>query len=168
MSHDLRPNSWTKVFRVFLLAIQRSPLLTRFTPPPPLRKWLETGMQCKHCIRKPQVWALSRWCPETSTKLCVHEFGFWTPSKKIPTPHYTESIATLPPFSPIEGQKWFDQISSQWESQKNRFAFISFGKSRFKPPAIWDQLFMTTVSDCTQPLSNTQGNALFTTFVEAV
>ncbi len=30
-----------------------------------------------------------------------------------------ESVATLPPFSPIEGQKWFDQISSQWESQKN-------------------------------------------------
>jgi hypothetical protein len=58
-----------------------------------------------------------------------------------------ESIATLPPFSPIEGQKWFDQISSQWESQKNRFAFISFGKSRFKPPTIWDQLFMTTVSE---------------------
>jgi hypothetical protein len=25
----------------------------------------------------------------------------------------TESVATLPPFSPIEGQKWFDQISSQ-------------------------------------------------------
>jgi hypothetical protein len=24
-----------------------------------------------------------------------------------------ESIATLPPFGPIEGQKWFDQISSQ-------------------------------------------------------
>jgi hypothetical protein len=24
-----------------------------------------------------------------------------------------ESIATLPPFSSIEGQKWFDQISSQ-------------------------------------------------------
>jgi hypothetical protein len=25
----------------------------------------------------------------------------------------SESVATLPPFSPIEGQKWFDQISSQ-------------------------------------------------------
>ncbi len=25
---------------------------------------------------KPQVWELSRLCPETSTKLCVHEFGF--------------------------------------------------------------------------------------------
>jgi hypothetical protein len=26
---------------------------------------------------------------------------------------YPESVATPPPFSPIEGQKWFDQISSQ-------------------------------------------------------
>jgi hypothetical protein len=25
----------------------------------------------------------------------------------------TESIATIPPFGPIEGNKWFDQISSQ-------------------------------------------------------
>ncbi len=58
----------------------------------------------------------------------------------------TESIATLPPFGPIEGQKWFDQIFSQWESPKNRFAYISFGKSRFKPPTIWNQLFMTTAS----------------------
>ncbi len=26
---------------------------------------------------------------------------------------FTESVATLPPFGPIEGQKWFDRISSQ-------------------------------------------------------
>jgi hypothetical protein len=26
---------------------------------------------------------------------------------------HAESVATLPPFSPIAGQKWFDQISSQ-------------------------------------------------------
>jgi hypothetical protein len=26
---------------------------------------------------------------------------------------HSESVATLPPFSPIEGQKWFDKISSQ-------------------------------------------------------
>jgi hypothetical protein len=26
---------------------------------------------------------------------------------------HSESVATLPPFGPIEGQKWFDQISSQ-------------------------------------------------------
>ncbi len=45
-----------------------------------------------------------------------------------------ESVATLPPFGPIGGQKWFDQISSQWESQKNRFALIYFGKIQFLPP----------------------------------
>ncbi len=55
----------------------------------------------------------------------------------------TESIATLPPFGPIEGHKWFDQISSQWESQKNRFALISFGKIQFLPPCIWNLLFMS-------------------------
>jgi hypothetical protein len=26
---------------------------------------------------EPQVWGLSRLCPETSKKLYVHEFGFW-------------------------------------------------------------------------------------------
>ncbi len=58
----------------------------------------------------------------------------------------SESVATLPPFSPIEGQKWFDQISSQWESQKNRFALIYFGKIQFLPPCIWNLPFMSTAS----------------------
>ncbi len=58
----------------------------------------------------------------------------------------TESVATLPPFSPIEGQKWFDQISSQWESQKNRFSLIYFGKIQFLPPCIWNLPFMSTAS----------------------
>jgi hypothetical protein len=56
---------------------------------------------------------------------------------------YPESIATFPPFGPIEEQKWFDQISSQWESQKNQFAFISFGNL----PPFEILLFMTTVSE---------------------
>ncbi len=43
-----------------------------FNPPPPWTKWFEAGLSCNHCIRKPQVWELSRLCPETSTKL----FGF--------------------------------------------------------------------------------------------
>ncbi len=55
----------------------------------------------------------------------------------------TESVATLPPFGTIEGQKWFDQISSQWESQKNRFALIYFGKIQFLPPCIWNLPFMS-------------------------
>ncbi len=42
-----------------------------------------------------------------------------------------ESIATLPPFGPIDWQKWFFKISSQWESQKIQFALISFGKIHF-------------------------------------
>ncbi len=35
------------------------------------------------------------------------------------------------------------QISSQWESHKNRFAFISSGKVQFLPPCIWDLPFMS-------------------------
>ncbi len=61
-------------------------------------------------------------------------------SKSLST---TESVAKLPPFGPIEGQKWFDQISSQWESQKIRFALIYFGKIRFLPPCIWNIPFMS-------------------------
>ncbi len=64
--------------------------------------------------------------------------------KKYSSP---ESVATLPPFSSIEGQKWFDQISSQWESQKNRFALTYFGKIQFLPPCIWILPFMSTASD---------------------
>jgi hypothetical protein len=58
----------------------------------------------------------------------------------------TESVATLPPFSPIEGQKWFDQVTSQWESQKNRFALIYFGKIQFLPTCIWNLPFMSAAS----------------------
>ncbi len=43
----------------------------------------------------------------------------------------------------IEGRKWFFQISSQWESQKIRFAFVSFGKIQFLPPCIWNLPFMS-------------------------
>ncbi len=53
------------------------------------------------------------------------------------------SPATLPPFGFIEGHKWFDQLSSQWASKKNRFAFISFGKIQFLPPCIWNLSFMS-------------------------
>ncbi len=60
--------------------------------------------------------------------------------KIIPSPPSPESLATLPPFSPI------DQISSQWESQKNRFALIYFGKIQFLPPCIWNLPFMSTAS----------------------
>ncbi len=55
----------------------------------------------------------------------------------------SESIATLPPFCPIEGYKRYLQISNQWESQKNLFAFISSGKIQFLPPCLWDLPFMS-------------------------
>ncbi len=32
-------------------------------------------------IQKPQVWELSRFCPETATKLYVHEFSVWSVSR---------------------------------------------------------------------------------------
>jgi hypothetical protein len=41
------------------------------------------------------------------------------------------------------GRKWFDQIFSQWESQKNRFTLIYFGKIQFLPPCIWNLPFMS-------------------------
>ncbi len=37
-----------------------------------------------------------------------------------------ESIATLTPFGPIGGHRLVFQISSQWESQKNRFSVYLF------------------------------------------
>jgi hypothetical protein len=56
-------------------------------------------------------------------------------------------IATLPPFGPIEGHKWFFQLSSQWESRKSRFAFISFGKIQFYLPAFEISRSCRTASD---------------------
>ncbi len=84
----------TKVLRVFLL----DSIQTDFTTPPPphnQQKWFET--RCKRCIWKPQVWELSRLCPETSTKAYVLEFGS---ARSFPlycsfivlSPHYCISI----------------------------------------------------------------------------
>jgi hypothetical protein len=47
-----------------------------FYPPPPPGAKLIWNWFLKYCVRKPQVWELTRLCPETSTKLYVHEFGF--------------------------------------------------------------------------------------------
>jgi hypothetical protein len=59
---------------------QSSPLYTNgfySPPPPPWAKvvWNWFSNVNIHCIGKPQVSELSRLCPETSTKLYVHEFG---------------------------------------------------------------------------------------------
>ncbi len=67
----LRPNSWTywdKILQSFPPCYLQSPLLTVLLP----SSWAKvvwTGLLCKQCIRKPQVWELSILCPETSIKL---------------------------------------------------------------------------------------------------
>ncbi len=48
--------------------------------------------------------------PHTHCTLCSYfsQIFYWVHSQ-------------VPPFGPIEGQKWFFQISSQWKSRKNLF-----------------------------------------------
>jgi hypothetical protein len=58
----------TKVLRVFVFDRKPCPL--------------PYGL-IKKSIQKPQVWELSRLCPETSTKLLVQEFGFWTCQRAV-------------------------------------------------------------------------------------
>ena len=68
--------NWDKSFPPCYL---KSPL--QIDSPPALeKKWVENGLQCKNCIRKPQVWELSRLCPETSTNLYVHKCGIREPT----------------------------------------------------------------------------------------
>jgi hypothetical protein len=43
----------------------------------PERKPYPLPYDFKKSIQKPQVWELSTLYPETSSKLYVHEFGFW-------------------------------------------------------------------------------------------
>jgi hypothetical protein len=65
-----------KVFRVFLLAIQ-SPLLTDFTPLPLEQKWSETVCNVNNVYGNLKSENSPEYaCPETSTKLYVHEFSF--------------------------------------------------------------------------------------------
>ncbi len=80
----LRPNSWTQLGqKSSLLFTVTSTIAILTSPPPPhlseIANWFEPGLWCKHCIREPQVWELFlRLCPETSTKLYIHEFVFWS------------------------------------------------------------------------------------------
>ncbi len=79
--------------------------------------------------------------PEPFFYECKKNVLYKTTSRRSGPTHYADSSVhclsvreskdTLPPFVPIEGHKWFFQISNQWESQKNLFAFISFGKIQF-------------------------------------
>jgi hypothetical protein len=50
----------------------------------------------------------------TTWYICVYLDVLWAKfPHSEPGQLRTESVATLPPFGPIEGQKWFDRISSQ-------------------------------------------------------
>jgi hypothetical protein len=42
------------------------------------KKTLPTFLQLKKSIQKHKIWELSRLCAETSTKLYVYEFSFWS------------------------------------------------------------------------------------------
>jgi hypothetical protein len=72
--------NWDKSLKSFPPYYSQSPLLTGFTtpPPPPTKSGLKLVCNVNIIYGKPQVWELSRSCPETSTTLYVHEFGFRT------------------------------------------------------------------------------------------
>ncbi len=100
--HVQRPNSWTKsrkkaeefsslLFTVTYTALPWDFYFFKLTQPPtvssvqllkavkekgaiPDSKPYPLALWFKKSIQKPQVWELSRLCPETSTKLYVHEF----------------------------------------------------------------------------------------------
>jgi hypothetical protein len=78
----------------------------------------------------------------------------------------SESIATLPPFGPIEGQKRFDQISSEWESQKIRFVLIFFGNvpraQKKKTNALQVPLARTQLALCLRLAIDLKGRKLAT------
>jgi len=56
--------NWDKSIKSFPPCYSQSPLLRILLPPTLEHKWFETGLLCKHCIQKPQVWELSRLYPE--------------------------------------------------------------------------------------------------------
>ncbi len=78
--------NWDKSLKSSPSCYSQSPILTDFTPPPQFSKSglkLVCNVNTKHYIRKPQAWELSRLCPETSTKLYVHDFGFCSGSTDL-------------------------------------------------------------------------------------
>ncbi len=56
-------------------------------------------------IQKPQVWELSRLCPETSTKLYVHELGFWAKSSR-PESYANYQYMILGPCNLMKPRQW--------------------------------------------------------------
>jgi hypothetical protein len=81
--------------------------------------------------KKKYIWIVLFLVPQLSSYCYLRPKDFFLSTLLQRCWSYTESIATLPPFGPVEEHQWFFQISSQWESQKNWFAFISLAKSSF-------------------------------------
>ncbi len=67
--------NWDKSLKSFPLCYSQPPLLTDFTPPTRAKCGLKLVWNVNN-VWRPQIRELSRLCPETSTKLYVHEFGF--------------------------------------------------------------------------------------------
>ncbi len=90
----------------------QSLLPTDFTPPPPLSKRclkLFCNVNIVYRILKSQDYAQKA---ETSTKLCVHEFGFWRNISTKFILHRKWSPCTPPP--PQRGQNWPFRILFYW------------------------------------------------------
>ncbi len=71
-----RPNSWTYLRQKseeFSSLLSQSPLLTDFKHPPPPPSPSTSGLKLVRIVN-----LKSQDCSPTSTKLYIHEFGFWT------------------------------------------------------------------------------------------
>jgi hypothetical protein len=72
--------NWVISLKSFPPCCSQSPLLMYFTPPPPPPSKSGLQLVCNVNIVYENLKSenVSRLCPETATKLYVHEFGFWS------------------------------------------------------------------------------------------
>jgi hypothetical protein len=76
---------WDKSLKSFPPCYSQSPLLPFFPPPPPPRPPSKSGLKLVCNVKmETSILQLSRLCPDTSTKLYIHEFGFGTYSSILP------------------------------------------------------------------------------------
>ncbi len=80
---------------------------------------LAPSLWFKKSTKKPQVWELSRLCPEISMKLSVHEFGCWTTIIRNMTVGRI-IVFSYPQFAPID---LFDK------NRKNAYACLPLSMS---------------------------------------
>ncbi len=66
----------------------------------PYRKHHTPSLWLKKSMKKPQVWELSRLCPEPSMKLHIHEFGLWSCRYRA---HTWQAITAVSPSSMRSG-----------------------------------------------------------------